>query len=173
MNLIYRILLTTSATFLMIVVYSLNVEWPYIVIPNWGISLLLLLIPLLFSLISIRLADQFGCDSIDSCEECSLADHEFLPTYLGYFFVSLSISDNITMIFVYGMVFLFVFISQSRYFNPIFLFLGYHYYNVRTSKGTRVFVIAKGKIIRKERNIVFNDLRRINDTTYISVERNW
>jgi len=155
----------------MIVVYSLSIEWCCTIIPNWGISLLLLLVSLVLSLISIKMANQFGCDSIDNCEECSLADYEFLPTYLGYFFVSLSISDNITMIFVYGMIFLFVFTSQARYFNPIFLLLGYHYYNVRTSKGTRVFIIARGRIIRKEKNIAFNNLRRINDTTYISVER--
>jgi hypothetical protein len=108
-----------------------------------------------------------GSDSITGCEEFSLADNEFLPTYLGYFFVSLSVSDNTTMLYLYVIVFVFTYLSQTQYFNPIFLLFGYHYYHILTKQGTRIFVITKGNVIRNKENISFDKLKRINDTTYI------
>ena len=111
--------------------------------------------------------DDLGADSLESCKEFSLADNEFLPTYLGYFFVSLSISDYITMIYLYLIVFVFTFLSQTQYFNPIFLLFGYHYYHVSTERGTKVFVIKRGKVIRNKENLLLDNLKRINDTTYL------
>ena len=80
------------------------------------------------------------------CKEFSLADNEFLPVYLGYFFVSLSIADCYTMAAVYVLVFIFTYLSQTQYFNPVYLLFGYHYYHVLTPKGTNVFVIKKGEV---------------------------
>jgi len=96
-----------------------------------------------------------------------LADNEFLPVYLGYFFVSLSITNWYTMATIYFLVFIFTYLSQTQYFNPIYLLFGYHYYHILTTQGTRVFVIKKGKVIRNKKNIFFEHLRRINDTTFI------
>ena len=98
-----------------------------------------------------------------------LADNEFIPTYLGYFFVALSVSDNITMLFLYGIVFTFTFLSQTQYFNPLYLLFGYHYYHVLTEQGTRVFVIVRGKVIRNRVEMSFNKLKRVNDTTYLAI----
>lgn len=85
----------------MIVVYALKAEWTYQSIPAWGIALLILCIPILLSVLSIRITSKLGSDSIHGCSECSLADQEFLPVYLGYFFISLSVPDDITMLFLY------------------------------------------------------------------------
>ena len=71
------------------------------------------------------------------------------------------------MIFLYIIVFVFTFVSQTQYFNPIFLLFGYHYYHVLTPQGTKVFIIARGKVIRNKSYFAFDNLRRINDTTYI------
>ena len=71
------------------------------------------------------------------------------------------------MIYVYIIVFIFTFLSQTQYFNPIFLLFGYHYYHILTKRGTRVFIIARGKVIRNKNNMQFDNLKRINDTTYI------
>lgn len=151
----------------MIVVYALKAEWTYQSVPAWGIALLILCIPILISTLSIGIASKLGSDSIHGCSECSLADQEFLPVYLGYFFISLSVPDDITMLFLYIIVFVFTFISQTQYFNPIFLLFGYHYYHVLTPQGTKVFIIARGKVIRNRSYLAFDNLRRINDTTYI------
>ena len=167
MNFLFRFLLTLNATLWMIVVYALKAEWTYQSVPAWGIALLILCLPILLSALSIGISSKLGSDSIHGCSECSLADQEFLPVYLGYFFISLSVPDDITMLFLYIIVFVFTFISQTQYFNPIFLLFGYHYYHVLTPQGTKVFVIARGKVIRNKSYLAFDNLRRINDTTYI------
>ena len=167
MNFLFRLLLTFNATLWLTVVYALKAEWTYQSIPAWGIALLILCIPILLSVLSIRITSKLGSDSIHGCSECSLADQEFLPVYLGYFFISLSVPDDITMLFLYIIVFVFTFISQTQYFNPIFLLFGYHYYHVLTPQGTKVFIIARGKVIRNKSYLAFDNLRRINDTTYI------
>ena len=167
MNFLFRFLLTLNATLWMIVVYALKAEWTYQSIPAWGIALLILCLPILLSALSIGISSKLVSDSIHGCSECSLADQEFLPVYLGYFFISLSVPDDITMLFLYIIVFVFTFISQTQYFNPIFLLFGYHYYHVLTPQGTKVFIIARGKVIRNKSYLAFDNLRRINDTTYI------
>ena len=127
----------------------------------------MLLIPVALSLLSIIIAKGLGNDSLDGCQECSLADNEFIPTYLGYFFVSLSTADNVTMTFMYAVVFVFTWLSQTQYFNPLYLLFGYYYYHVLTEQGTRIFVIVPGSVIRNKRDMSFEHLKRINDTTYL------
>ena len=116
------------------------------------------------------MAKGLGNDSLSGCRESSLADNEFIPTYLGYFFVSLSVADNVTMVFIYAIVFVFTWLSQTQYFNPLYLLFGYHYYHILTEQGTSIFVIAHGSIIRNSRDVSFDSLKRINDTTYLAMK---
>lgn len=167
MRFFFRILLTINATFWMVAVYIIKIDEQVYGIPSWAFGLLLLAIPVIMSLTTMKIAKFIEPEQLSTCEEFSLADNEFLPTYLGYFFVSLSIGDNITMIILYVIVFIFTFLSQTQYFNPIFLLFGYHYYHILTHQGSRIFVIAHGSVIRNKENINFQNLRRINDTTFI------
>ena len=167
MNVIFKFLLTINATSWMLVVYAIKEKWTLCNIPNWIFGIILLILPILLSLFSIFLTRYLSSDTLNGCNDFTLADSEFLPVYLGYFFVSISVPDGTTMIFLYTIVSLFTFLSQTQYFNPVFLLFGYHYYHIITSQGTRVFVIAKGKVIRNKEYISFGNLRRINDTTYI------
>lgn len=167
MTLLFKILLTINATSWMLVVYWIKEGMTLCKMPHWAFSIVLLFIPIILSAISIWFSKFLGSDSLLGCQEFSLADNEFLPTYLGYFFVSLSVPDNITMIYLYSIVFVFTFLSQTQYFNPIFLLFGYHYYHILTERGTSVFIITKGKVLRNKNNISFNNLKRINDSTYI------
>ena len=167
MNLVYRLLLTGNATSWMIIIYAIKKDWTLFDIPERLFEVLLLLIPVLLSLISIWAAKFLGSDSLHECVEIGLADNEYLPTYLGYFFLSVGVDEKSTIILLYAVVFLFTFLSQTQYFNPMFMLFGYHYYHILTPQGTRVFVIAKGKVIRNRRDISFDNLRRINDTTYL------
>ncbi len=167
MNFLYRILLTINATSWMVIIYAIKEEWTVGQVPQLLFGLTLLFIPIILSLFSIFMAGFLSEDTLQECKEYSLADNEFLPTYLGYFFLSTGISENITMIVVYIIIFIFTYLSQTQYFNPMYLLFGYHYYHILTPRGTRVFVIARGKVIRSKDNIYFKHLRRINDTTYI------
>lgn len=168
LNVMFRFILTANATSWMVVIYGIKEQWSLWVIPDWGTGLALLIIPIVLSLVSIALSGSFGRDGMRSCQESVLADHEFLPVYLGYFFVALSINNCMTLWFVYAIVFVFTFLTQTQYFNPIFLLFGYHFYHITTEQGTKAFLIAKGKVIRNAKDAEFTDLRRINDTTYIS-----
>lgn len=98
MNYIYKILLTINATMWMPVVYAIKVGTTVGGIPQIIFDVLLLCIPIILSLISIGVSSFLSFDVQNrKCQEFSLADNEFLPTYLGYFFVSLSIENKTTM----------------------------------------------------------------------------
>lgn len=171
MRFLFRTLLTINATFWMVAVYIIKIEKYGCGIPCWVLGLLLLVIPVAMSLTTIWIAKLIEPEELSECKEFGLADNEFLPTYLGYFFVSLSIGNDITMIILYVIVFIFTFLSQTQYFNPIFLLFGYHYYHILTPRGSRIFVIARGPVIRNKDYIQFQNLRRINDTTFIERKR--
>ena len=170
MNLLYRIVLALNSTSWMIVVYGIKNEWDIIVKNQIITSMILLCIPIVLSIVSIVLSKWFkySGDQITTGRSIVLADNEFLPVYLGYFFVALSVPSVYSLVFVYFIVFVFTFLAQTQYFNPILLLFGYHYYHVETLKGTRVFVISNGRIIRSVDEMDFGNLRRINDTTFIS-----
>lgn len=168
MRFLFRMLLTINATFWMIVVYAIKENLSFWILSGPILWLLLLLIPIILSLISICLLRIFSDDEIKEVQEFSLADNSFLPTYLGYFFIALSVPNEIVMAFMYLIVFLFTYLSQSQYFNPIFLLFRYHYYHVLTPEGTRVFLICRGKVIRNKKDMIFEKLKRINDTTYMN-----
>lgn len=167
MRYLYRFILTLNATSWMVIIYGISKRWTIMKLPTWVFGILLLLIPILLSGLSIIIARGLGNDSLSGCQECRLADNEFLPTYLGYFFVSLSTADDMTMLFMYVIVFIFTWLLQTQYFNPLYLLFGYHYYHVLTEHGTQIFVIAHGSVIRNKEGMSFESLKRINDTTYL------
>ena len=167
MNFIYKLLLTINATSWMGIIYAIKEEWTSCNLPVWVFGLILLVIPIGLSVISLLLTKKFGKEKLSDCVEVSLADGEFLPVYLGYFFVSVGVNEDLTMLVIFVIVFVFTFLSQTQYFNPIFLLLGYHYYHITTKNGTKIFVIKKGDVARKASEISIENLRRINDTTFI------
>lgn len=167
MNLLFKLLLTMNATSWMLIVYAVKEKITIFSIHPWIFHILLVILVLGLSWITLLLTRFFGEESIQSCEEFSLADNEFLPVYLGYFFVSLSIPNCYTMLVLYVIVFVFTFLSQTQYFNPAYLLFGYHYYHIVTQNGTSFFVIKYGKVIRNKDHMQLEKLRRINDTTFI------
>jgi len=92
-------------------------------------------IPLIMSLFSLLWMKSQSNDSINQgVSEIASASHEYLPIYLGYIFVSLSMPtlpsgqvDWITLIVVYLMICSFVTFSRTLCFNPIFILFGYNY----------------------------------------------
>lgn len=167
MNFVYKLLLTINATSWMGIIYAIKEEWTIGKLPVWSFGLLLLMIPVGLSAVSLLLTKKFGRESLSDCTEISLADGEFLPVYLGYFFVAVGVNEDLIMLVVFVIVFIFTFLSQTQYFNPILLLFGYHYYHITTKNGTKIFVIKKGGVARKSSELSIENLRRINDTTFI------
>lgn len=146
--------------------------------PNLNLLLELLMyigIPVLMSFLSLLWMRSQSRDSINAdVREIAPVNHEYLPVYLGYIFVSLSMPnlnngdvDWITLSVVYSLICLFVTCSKTLCFNPIFIVFGYGYYQVTTKNGVKVFVITNRKISKGEGNPSFPHLRKVNELVYI------
>lgn len=171
-NFFYKLLLTFNSTSWVIVIYGIKDKWAINDCPYWIVSIALLIIPVLTSFISTFCFRGLSKDNITKCSEIENANNSFIPTYLGYFFVGLSIDDLYLLIFVYAIIFVFTFISQGQYFNPIYLLFGYKFYNVLTNNGTRLFIITR-RNIRNIDESSFPILRRLNATTFIEQRREY
>jgi hypothetical protein len=111
--------------------------------------------------------DQISAGSIVTVET---ANDAFLPSYLGYFFVALSISDIDTFIYVFSLIFIFIFFSKISYFNPIFLLFGYKFFHLTDNTGLKIVVITKLEL-KAPQEVEFHNLKRINNYTFITTEK--
>ncbi|MCT8975009.1 hypothetical protein N4T77_00200 [Clostridium sp. CX1] len=130
-----------------------------------------MLIPVLTTGMSLLLKNFLSYDSIEKTPlDIEQANNSFLPSYLGYFFVALSVPTTETLWFIYFILFVFTFCSQAMYFNPIFLIFGYQFYNMTTADNIKIFLISR-KQIKTTKELVFPMLKRINNFTFIDVEK--
>nr|WP_279653814.1 hypothetical protein [Pseudomonas morbosilactucae] len=173
-------MLTFNATSLLVIVYLVQREITFggfIADPSLpglrtaisGLSYALYLaIPIVLTGLSLRLSRRLGSDTFQSGQVVSIehANNSFLPSYLGYFFVALSINSFQTLVFVYLILFIFTYRSQALYFNPLFLLYGYEFYNVSTSSHVTLFLISK-ESFRTPKEVVIDKVYRINDYTLI------
>lgn len=170
---LYRFLLCFNSTSFVIVVYFIKMKYnlcALVELPLWVSHIVFALIPFACTGIGFWLIKGLSEDSIENeIAELESANNSFLPSYLGYFFVALSVEDNETMIFVYCIIFLFTFLSQTIYYNPLFLCFGYHFYNIVTSGKVKIFIISK-KSLNSVEGLSFPKLRRINNFTFIDTE---
>lgn len=191
----YRLFLTFNATSIIIVIFLVKVQatipWcnKLSSLPDFFSYTLYFCLPIFFTWISLLLAKSLAKDSLEKTEksiekengqkqiskmskviEVEQANNAFLPSYLGYFFVALSIPYFETLIFIFLILFLFTFYSQTLYFNPLFLLFGYHFYYLTTVNKTKVFIITR-KSLKNPDDINLPELRRINDFTFIDLRR--
>lgn len=182
-NLIFRLFLTFNATSLILVIYLvkeqivLNVIHESVVNMPYFISYIIyFLIPVLFTYLSLLLSNKLANESIEpekgipAIREIEQANNTYLPSYLGYFFVALSIPYCDSLIFVFIILFLFTFLSQTLYFNPLFLIFGYQFYYITTINNVKIFLITKEKLKVPE-GLSFPKLKRINNFTFIDNEK--
>ena len=133
------------------------------------------IVPVILTYLSLLFANKLDDDSIESegdrsvINEIEQANNAYLPSYLGYFFVALSVPFCDTLIFIFVILFLFTYLSQTLYFNPLFLIFGYQFYYLTTVNNVKIFLITKEKL-KNPKNLSFPKLKRINDFTYINKE---
>ena len=181
MNFIFRLLLTLNATSLLIILFIVQkgytlecffTQWDFLKdLPNLVSYVIYLSIPCFLTGTTILLSSRLGKEEFKRGEVVSLehANNSFLPSYLGYFFVALSIQNIETLIVVYGLLFVFTFLSQALYFNPLFLIFGFEFYNIKTKSGLTVFLISKEKY-KTPKDLCIPRAYKINNHTFI--ERN-
>ncbi|WIF62945.1 hypothetical protein QN095_02365 [Enterobacter cloacae] len=181
LNVIFRLLLTFNATSLLVIIFLVHKKYTldYFCqdVPALQFSrpcaylisyALYLMIPLFLTGLSLWLSNGLGRDAFRKGEVTAVehANNSFLPSYLGYFFVALSISNWSTLFIVYGLLFIFTFLSQALYFNPLFLVYGYEFYNVRTRSGASIFLISRYQYKTPD-EINISSALRINNYTFI------
>ncbi len=184
LNFFYRLLLTFNSTSLLLVIFWIKEEYVikwYLIhskldsIPDFVSYLLYLLLPIFTTFISLIVANRLDNDSIEltkgksTVEEVEQANNAFLPSYLGYFFVALSVSECNTLGYIFSILFVFTYFSQTLYFNPLFLLFRYHFYYITTTNRVKLFIITR-KILKNPKNIDLPKLKRINDFTFIDKE---
>lgn len=175
----YWYLLNFSSSSLVISLYLIksNVVFSFFrcVVLNIVITYLLLIsVPLLLSVLCLKFKPILQKDSLnETVRKVSSASKEYLPVYLGYFFVSLSIPGSgghleweVLIAFVL-IIWIFTSTTITYYFNLILLLCGYKFYNVMSCNGVELFVISKRIVSKNEQNVCFPHLRKITEYVYI------
>lgn len=179
MNLLFRLLLTFNATSLLVIIFLVQNGYtldylipfftPYLTEVSVFFSYLLYLsIPIASTWMTILISSLLGKDVFEAGAVVSIehANNSFLPSYLGYFFVALSINSWDALFFVYGVLFVFTFLSQALYFNPLFLLFRFEFYNIVTKGGASVFLISR-KEYKLPSDVIIKKTFRINNYTFI------
>lgn len=125
----------------------------------------------LLAIVSVYFIKFLADDSIeqDTLTNIEPANDAFLPSYLGYFFVALSV-PNIEMFFViFGIISIFIYYSRISYFNPIFFIFGFKFFYVVNSNNVKVLLITKRELKTTD-NAEFKQLKRITNYTFIDTE---
>ena len=172
---LYRGLLSFNSTALILVIYYIDkidkLNW----FPNlskFAQIILFLAFPVFTTILGVLLGKFLPSDEIKlKATSIELVNNSYLPSYLGYFFVAVSVSQNMTLWVVYGILFVFTYVAIQQYFNPILMLFDYKYYNIITANNVRILVITK-KELRSDNDIFCCCLKRINDRTFIDFGRN-
>lgn len=103
----------------------------------------------------------------------SSAHETFIPAYLGFFFVALSVPDEnyLTFGIVLFLILFFIYQTNGFFYNPLFILFGFKFYYISSENKKKILLITR----RKDFNIISQDnykkLFRINDFTFIDWEK--
>lgn len=182
MGIVFRILLSISSVSLLPIIYFIKEQrnvFPYLIsyvsdkeldfISNniWIISYLL--IPILLAYLVLLLIPLLSKESDISNEKVADIENQvnnFLPSYLGYIFIALSISNDFVLWIIFFIVIAFTFISQDNYFNPILLLFGYNFYKIKMLNSHSFVLISKQKF-KVVKDVEVRHIYRINNYTFI------
>lgn len=138
------------------------------------IYFLVFLLCLMIGKISILLGKTGANDSIstNSITNIDPANEYFLPIYLSYILVAISISTFKAFFIIFIVITTLLYFSKSAFFNPILLVLGYKFYHITNTKGLKILLIIKYDIKNindlKEQDLTSSiTVKKINEYTYI------
>ena len=175
----FKFFLTLNSLLLSLIVFLIKEEivinslHPYLSsLPKIITYILYFVVIIIFTWLSLQLTNFLSVDTIEagSISVVEPANDSFLPSYLGYFFVALSVPNIDVFFYVFGIIFIFIFYSRISYFNPIFFLFGFNFYYIMNNKNIKVLLITRRQL-KEPKNAVFNNLKRINNYTFIDMER--
>lgn len=126
---------------------------------------------------SLKYLDQDVIER-EKVKEFEQANDFYLPIYLGYAFVAISLPTLKSFLLFFVLMLIVLARTRFFYFNPIFLVLGYKFYFIKQIDDSKILVISKKEI--KTVDELFEDsigdigdniaLTRINDYTFLILE---
>ncbi|KRW42323.1 hypothetical protein AO727_00685 [Acinetobacter baumannii] len=142
---------------------------------------LYLIFLLLLSLLSINFSFKYldqGVIERSKIEEFEQANDFYLPIYLGYAFVAISLPTLKSFLLFFVLMLIVLARTRFFYFNPIFLVLGYKFYFIKQIDDSKVLVISKKEI--KTIDELFEDsngdtrsyiaLTKVNEYTFLILD---
>ena len=175
---VFNFLLTLVALSLAGVVFLIKNEitipfdrfFNILLLSNWPSYIIYFCICIFLAWITLQYPRLLGGErfSIGSIVESELANDAYLPTFLGYFFVALSIEKVEIFAYVFGIISIFIFFSRAAYFNPLYFLFGFRFYSMKTSEGVKILVLTR-KPCKIPKQIEFQKIRRINNYIFIDI----
>ena len=96
-----------------------------------------------------------------------VAEPTYIPVYVAYFVIAMSISSKETFIWISIILVLLIWATKMFYFNPILLLFRYHFYEIQDKKDTNMLLISKQSDLKGEHT--FNRLHRLNNFTFLDL----
>lgn len=94
----------------------------------------------------------------------------FIPVYIAYFFVALGIPDLSTFWVLFAIIFVFANFSSCVRFDPLYTLAGYKVYAGISNSDVKSYIITR-TIIKNAKDVEFPNLRRVNDFTFVDLEK--
>jgi len=122
---------------------------------------------------SLKLSKKFDAYPLERKRIISFeqANDIYLPIYLGYTFVSISLPTLKSFLFFFLLMTVILVRVQGYYFNPLFLVWGYKFYFVNQDDKSKILLITKKEVknlddlFGQEKNDI--DIHQINYYTYV------
>ncbi len=167
----------------MLIVFALRSEKVNLFALNldsYSFSVAILLIAFLLScsyIFFIKKTNKNTQHETMKCSEIEIAEPKYIPIYIAYFVIALSIPKieyNGWIVFwvIFAMIYFLILKGKFSSFNPYILFCGYNFYEVLIETGKdrakyKIFLISKQTIKSFKNN---NSLIRLNDFTFLDKE---
>ena len=145
------------------------------------VYMLYLIVLLVLSFFSIRFSFKYlDQDVIERAKvkEFEQANDFYLPIYLGYAFVAISLPTLKSFLLFFVLMLIVLARTRFFYFNPIFLVLGYRFYFIKQIDDSKILVISKKEI--KTIDELFEDsngdmqsyiaLTKVNNYTFLILD---
>ncbi|MGE8538594.1 MAG: hypothetical protein ACN6NI_04860 [Acinetobacter sp.] len=136
--------------------------------------ILIFLTCLIIGRLSIYLGKTGANDTIStrSLKLIEPANEYFLPIYLSYILVAISISSVKAFFIIFTLIAILLFYSRTAFFNPVLLVLGYRFYHITNDKGLKILLIIKYDVKNNDDFVNQDDtnsieVKKINEYTYI------
>ena len=144
---------------------------------SWIFAIIVFILAFLLSYSYITFIKKINNDiqpETMECTEIEIAEPRYIPIYIAYFVIALSIpkiENNGWIVFMAVFVLIYFLILKGKFssFNPYILFCGYNFYEVlidvnKNQARYKIFLISKQTIKSFKSH---NNLIRLNDFTFL------